>query len=188
MSYLLTLKTISGVCKPICLNRPSVSKPVNGEGKWLQNDKKMGNSMSTIYSEPDEHSQQQMPIIYWYSREKPTVFCTWLVLWDSHNLCHIVCSWGVGITSSSYLPLAVSFSEVDVVAVGAVHVEVDLTDVRREPPRQVPHLLQEMIYNWVLIILHIDMLMHLGHTRMVMSQIFRRGPQFYWAAIKKIYM
>ena len=45
----------------------------------------------------------------------------------------------------SDLSLAVSFSEVDVVAVGAVHVEVDLTDVGREPPRQAPHLLQELM-------------------------------------------
>ena len=45
----------------------------------------------------------------------------------------------------SDLSLAVSFSEVDVVAVGAVHVEVDLPDVGREPPRQAPHLLQLLI-------------------------------------------
>ena len=47
----------------------------------------------------------------------------------------------------SDLSLAVSFSEVDVVAVGAVHVEVDLTDVGREPPRQAPHLLQELMHD-----------------------------------------
>ena len=46
----------------------------------------------------------------------------------------------------SDLSLAVSFSEVDVVAIGAVHVEVDLTDVGREPPRQAPHLLQELMH------------------------------------------
>ena len=45
----------------------------------------------------------------------------------------------------SDLSLAVSFSEVDVVAVGAVHVEVDLPDVGREPPRQAPHLLQVLM-------------------------------------------
>ena len=47
----------------------------------------------------------------------------------------------------SDLSLAVSFSEVDVVAVGAVHVEVDLPDVGREPPRQAPHLLQELMHD-----------------------------------------
>ena len=42
-----------------------------------------------------------------------------------------------------HLSLAVAFSEVDVVAVGAVHVEVNLPDVRRESSGQVPHLLEE---------------------------------------------
>ena len=58
-----------------------------------------------------------------------------LVYGSNLNLCYDILS--------ADLSLAVSFSEVDVVAVGAVHVEVDLTDVGREPPRQAPHLLQE---------------------------------------------
>ena len=47
--------------------------------------------------------------------------------------------------SLTHLSFAVSFSEVDVVAVGAIHVEVDLPDVGGEAAGQVPHLLKEYI-------------------------------------------